>query len=139
MSTVEMRFSGADWIRRQPAWRDRQVSEFGELVADLLGFAFEGLYHIDGVGKAAWDDASHIVVNVYGSLSTFDDSRLTWLTLACHRLAIRMEIRPKSRYELLLIFSLCDGGEDRPFVGKHRSIGEAITLFNNEFKVVNRK
>ena len=41
---IETKYSGADWIKGS---LKREMSPFGELVADILGVVFLGIYHVD--------------------------------------------------------------------------------------------
>ncbi len=98
------KYSGADWLR----YFRPDLSEFGTLVADILGQAFQGLYHEQNAvtnKKVDWSSDRWIAITICGSISTFDDSRLTLLVLLCHRYGVRMEISGASSRYMRLAFS----------------------------------
>jgi len=85
------KYSGGDWLR----YYRPNLSDFGALVADILGQTFAGLYHQQAAvtnKKVDWNSDRWISIVIGGSISTFDDSRLTLLVLLCHRYGVRMEI-----------------------------------------------
>jgi hypothetical protein len=119
-------FSGADWLKSDAK---KKVSPFGEQVADLLGYAFHGIYHIQSeVLKADFESNSWIVVTVgWKSLCTYDDSLLTTLVFLAHWMAIRLQIEGASHKYLRLCFS------PRKRMGinydRHPSLDEAVASF----------
>ncbi len=97
-------YSGANWLRSDMGIT---LSPLGERVANLLGWVFEGLYHLDrgALLKANWSDNVYIRLAPWCSgWSTYDSSILTRLVVACHDLAIRMEINPCNFHHLELLF-----------------------------------
>ena len=82
-------------------------SELGLVVADILGYAFKGIYHIYGYDKVDWSNPYYIRVDlVKDCLATFDGQELTELVLLCLYKGVRLEIgRPNKRgYNLGLTF-----------------------------------
>ncbi len=103
-------YAGAAWLKHSLASQRtaRGLCPFGERVADLLGWVFEGIYHIsDAVlaDKAVWDNDRYARISLgWQDLSTFDTSTLTRLVVACHDLAIRMEVNPCNFHHVELLF-----------------------------------
>lgn len=98
------KFSGADWLK---SVTKKEMSPFGEEVADLLGQVYAGIYHIqDEVlhPRAEWSNANRIEIVVYGDLSTYDFDILTKLVVLCHDHAIRFTVAPASNKHLRLLF-----------------------------------
>lgn len=97
-------YSGSSWLRKELG---RDLSPLGERVADLLGWVFAGIYHLDisSLQKADWSNDSYIRLAIWcGGWSTYDFSILTRLVIGCHDLAIRMEINPCNFHCLELLF-----------------------------------
>ena len=109
MTRLSMAYAGAEWLQsqldamhRSAAARPRGrcnaskiVSPLGHPVADVLGFAWRGLYHLPDsvVTKTAWHDPRHIAMNVpVGHLSTYDGDTLTVLVVVCFDAMLRLEI-----------------------------------------------
>lgn len=91
---IETKYSGADWIKRA---LKREMSPFGELVADILGVAFLGIYHVDvkALERAEWNDNYRIAVSLgWVSLATWDFATLSMLVVICHDAAVRLSIEP---------------------------------------------
>lgn len=119
-------YAGGEWLKGQGV----DVSPFGVRVADLLGYIYRGLYHLDVEHKANWNGVGHIEVKLDRDLSTFDSSQLTELVLLAHRMAIRIAIMPLSNRTIKLIFhERRRGGE---WWNNHPSIHEAIEKFEKE-------
>lgn len=95
---------GAQWLRSAGV---KEISPFGERVADLLNKLFTGIYHIDRAAcKADYSSESWITVCVSDQyFSTFDFSHLTLLVLLCHDFCIRCEMRAAARGFIRLCFS----------------------------------
>lgn len=98
-----MKYSGADWV----ALKGKEMSEFGRLIADILGQAYQGIYHIDREAlRADWSQPSYITINLTsGQLATYDLDHLTTLVVLCHDHAVRMEIQSSSPHRVKVGFS----------------------------------
>jgi hypothetical protein len=102
---IEHEWAGAAWLERGLVVK---LSPLGRVVADILGFAYRGLYHIPPrqLGKIRWDDAHRIAVNVSDhGLATFDGRVLTDLVIACHECHVRMAIEGCNSNYVTLVFS----------------------------------
>lgn len=128
-------YAGAEWLKRQRipvkgGYKAIELSPFGERVADLLGYVFRGLYHIDNPETRSkdWSNNYHIEFRLPRSLSTYDDSQLTELVLLAHRMAIRVDIHPLSHWSLRLIFH--NRVRDGEWHNSHPSIEEALAYFD---------
>jgi hypothetical protein len=117
------KFAGAEWLK---ANKVKNISPFGERVADLLGYMCQGIYHLDGIEKRDWSSADMIEIT-YHEVSTFDYSDLTRLVLLAHRMAIRISIIPAGRY-LKIQFSVRT--REGSVYERHPTIEEAIEKFN---------
>lgn len=80
------------------------ISPLGERVARLLAIWLDGLHHLKVAREVEWNDPYCIEVRWGRELSTFDNSLLTRLVLLCHQHALRLEISPRSRGYLTLLF-----------------------------------
>lgn len=80
------------------------ISPLGQRVADLLAIWLDGLHHLKAAREVEWNNPYCIEVRWGRELSTFDNSLLTRLVLLCHERAIRLEISPRSRGYLTLLF-----------------------------------
>ena len=115
---------GADWVERNTG---QKLSPLGRDVAELLGAAYAGIYHIPGraVHKTDWTNNLWIeIVVLAGEFATFDGSLLTRLVILAHEFCIRMEIEPANPYYLRLFFHRRqrEGG----FSKRHPTIEEAV-------------
>jgi hypothetical protein len=83
--------AGSEWIRKT---FKIEISDLGAAVADLLDYAWSGIYHLDEqkLKKADWTDQYIIQVEFRGSLQTFDFDFLSRLVLLSHDLMIRIDI-----------------------------------------------
>lgn len=95
---------GARWLRQN----GKEVSVAGARVAELVDWAWDGIYHLEGVTKAAWN-GDRVTLTVYakhlvGDLTTFDGSRLTKLVIGAHDHAIRLGISAASPTHVKLYF-----------------------------------
>ncbi len=118
--------AGAEWLYSAGI----EPSPLGAAVANLLDYVYAGIYHLEHPEKIDWKNPHHIIVKTYGGrLATWDFNDLTLLVLACHRMAIRMEIRPKTFRQLEIIFHqrTRDGGMSQ----RHPAMQEAIDRFND--------
>lgn len=102
---IEHGYAGADWIARS---LKKSLSPFGVIVADILGFVYRGIYHIDTsrLEKVNWGNADHITITLRpNGMSTFDGRVLTDLVIACHDCFVRLSIEPCNGQYLRLLFS----------------------------------
>lgn len=107
---LAMRFAGAEWIqgnlnasakmeaqRKTPPKKrtNTEMSPLGITVADLLGYVFAGIYHMDTsmLIRVDWSNRDVIEVNHYGGLATWDFNELTKLVVVAHDMMLRMEVR----------------------------------------------
>jgi hypothetical protein len=119
-------YAGADWLKHNK--KPGEVSNFGCQVADLLGYVFEGIYHIDDeVLRADFSGEHRVHVVIRKSVSTYDFSELTRLVFLAHWMAIRLEIAPASPRHLRLKFSKRSRTGDWSEV--HPSLDEAVEKF----------
>ena len=118
-------FAGADWIRegaRLP------MSELGAKVADILGAAYRGIYHMPrgAIAKANWADPNCVRVYVYDhDLATFDSDILTTLVVLCHDQCVRLAISGHNPHRARLEFS-ARKGRDGSSSTRHPTIESAI-------------
>lgn len=99
---MPVKYAGAEWLRQ----RGKTLSPFGELVADILGQVFLGLYHIERPAlRVDWRDEVFIKINLDGPLATHDFNQLTALVVLCHDHAVRLEIRAVAPGTMRLAFS----------------------------------
>lgn len=95
------KYSGSEWLVAQ----GKDMSPLGVKVADILGQAFLGIYHIEKIAlKTDWFNKYWIEVTGLHSLSTFDNELLTVLVVLCHDECIRMNVEPAGSRNLRLIF-----------------------------------
>ena len=83
---------GARWLRQN----GKEVSEAGARVAELVDWAWDGIYHLEGVTRAAWN-GDRVSITVYApkytsQLTSFDGSLLTKLVIGAHDHAIRLGV-----------------------------------------------
>lgn len=97
------RYAGADWVSKD---YKRPMSEFGRLVADVLGQAFLGIYHIERYIRGTdWTSELWIRVCYRGGLATTDGNELTRLVLLAHDACVRLEIEPCNMNFVYLTFT----------------------------------
>jgi hypothetical protein len=104
---MSIKYSGADWIRENWSRDGRQMSELGEHVANILGQAYLGIYHIENEvlnNRVDWSNTFFIRVVIRGGLYSFDDDVLTRLIVLCHDQMIRLGINSCAPRCLGLIF-----------------------------------
>jgi hypothetical protein len=97
-------YAGANWIRKD---LNVTLSPLGERVADLLGWVFYGIYHLDygALRRANWGNTHYVRLALScRGWATYDGDQLTRLVIACHDLCIRMEINPCNFHHLELLF-----------------------------------
>ena len=98
-----MGYSGSDWVKES---LKKDLSPLGRVVADILGDAFLGIYHLDlrQLKKVDWSNTYWIEVNHFGALATVDFNLLTRLVVLCHARMVRMAIQPVNFHYLKLMF-----------------------------------
>lgn len=89
--SIETPYAGAEWVRRSIR---SQISPLGEVVADILGAAFLGIYHLDygALRRVEWGNPQVVRVTLRQALATFDFAELTWLVVLCHDACIRLQV-----------------------------------------------
>lgn len=111
---MDKKYAGADWLEPILADNQKDISPIGRRVADLLGQAFRGLYHIQKeVMNADWSNPHYVSINIYAGrdFSTFDYGLLTILVVLCHDAGIRMEIQACNFQYFRLLFHQRDSRE----------------------------
>ena len=129
-------YAGAEWLEKQLKCDGKKLSDFGRKVADLLGDAFGGIYHIDEFlfkKKVDWSNSWHVQIPYNRDLATFDFNTLTRLVVLCHDRCIRMSIKPTSPGYLYLQFWSRDGREG-DVSKRHPTIETAIELVRSGCK-----
>ena len=114
------KYAGADWLQ---GYRD--LSPLGVDVADILGQAWAGIYHLDKEvlhKRCDWKSDRWIEVVINGPLSTWDNSRLTALLVLCHSKKIRLQLAGAALGYLRLAF----GRDAQSFLGPMPPIFEHI-------------
>jgi len=124
---VKTKYAGADWLKKNLAYAKptASVSELGEIVADIIGQLYEGIYHVEDnhLFKADWANPKRIVLTLPdggGRFATYDFSLLTHLVLLAQATKIRIAITAATHGYLRLTFSRYDD---------HRTIEDAIAFF----------
>lgn len=130
--SLNCRHAGSRWLSRQLAAMTRPApSILGEMVADILGEVYGGLYHIDQPTllheRTAWSDDRCITLTIDGELATHDGSELTWLVLLCHAHGIRLAIFGAAPRYVRLQFT---SGEGQMFMGAVPSVARIVERFN---------
>lgn len=97
-------YAGADWIRES---LKKPLSEIGEKAADILGAAYQGIYHLPhgSLHKTDWNDPWVCKVWVYDDIATWDGNALTTMIVLAHDKSVRLAIRVHNRRRLCLWFS----------------------------------
>jgi hypothetical protein len=139
-------YAGAEWVRQNIAYRKKredgkahkvapvpyEMSEFGAVVANILGYVFRGIYHMDpsALNKVDWS-RNWVKVKAYRGhhLATWDGAELTELVLLCHHLCIRFSVSAEFGGRLCLNFHKRKRdtvvGENRICEG-HPTVEEAV-------------
>lgn len=94
---------GATWIKDV---FNVEMSPLGIQVAELLNDAFYGIYHLDRgkLAKVDWGDTYVVSVQIYASLSTYDNDNLTRLVVLSHDRCLRLTISARTVNTLELMF-----------------------------------
>lgn len=115
--------SGSEWMRSSK----KEMSPFGERVADMLGEVFAGIYHVSNeVWKADFTGKKYIAVTFYenGGFATYDSDHLTRLVLLAHERNIRVCVRAATHAYLKIEFMEVD--RSGFFADRHPSLAEAL-------------
>lgn len=96
-------YQGAAWIERQ-SWGE--VSELGRTVADILGYVFRGIYHVNYLylSEVEWSNPEFMTIRMRRELATHDGNDLTELVLLAHLTGVRVALVPKSNVTYTLKF-----------------------------------
>jgi hypothetical protein len=123
-----MQYAGSDWIKYS---LKKELSPFGENVADLLGEWVQGIYHLNHkmLSKVDWIDDRYISINYWGDLSTYDGNGLSRLVFLAHWFCIRVEIDPCNFQYIKISFSPRERGGD--IYKNHPKLDEAVDHFKN--------
>ena len=101
-------YAGASWLQKEMDYARNlkiKLTPFHRDVADILGAAYCGIYHIHRpVIKANWNIDDMVVVIVGHELATWDGNELTILVVKSHEKNIRLAIEGASYRYLRLIF-----------------------------------
>lgn len=120
------KFAGLDWLKANQ--RVKEISPLGERVAELLGEWAGGIYHINDITQVEWANTYFIEVNLgYRNMATWDAADLTHLVFLAHWLCIRVEVAPKNRNTLRVLFH----GREREgqIYKRHPRLDEAVERF----------
>ena len=96
--------SHSDWLQTSAKI---EASELGCEVAEVVGTAMAGLYHLNDrdLHASEWNHPRMITVRLsYRALSTYDPPLLSMLVVLATDHMLRLEIRPRSRTTLSLCF-----------------------------------
>jgi hypothetical protein len=108
---VMNKYAGAEWLENQLKLEGKEISDFGREVADILGQAYAGIYHISKEvlhERVKWNDERYIRIVIYGDLETYDFDKLTRLVVLCFDRMVRLEIGAAARNYLSLAFTKRD-------------------------------
>jgi hypothetical protein len=87
-----MKYAGANWLKES---KKKELSPFGDRVADVLGQVEKGLYHMEGCLNylhSDWQSNCKIEVPLRSNLATFDAPNLTLLVFCCIKAEMMVEI-----------------------------------------------
>jgi len=96
--TYPRKYAGSDWVRKDIA---KDLSELGEIAANLLGDWQLGIYHLTkkSLVSVDWTDNNQISIVVPGEIATNDLDRMTMLVFLAHYHGVRVSVEgaaPKS-------------------------------------------
>jgi hypothetical protein len=129
------KYSGADWIQRQLDHDNKTMSEFGVEVADIIGQAWKGIYHIQKAvlhERVQWNDDRYIRVVIAGGLETYDFDILTKLVVLCFDRMVRLEIGAAAINYLSLAFTSRYTRSDGDWSKRLPYLEEHIASIRNE-------
>jgi hypothetical protein len=91
------------WARRN--YEGVTLSPLGEKVANIIGLAYQGIYHLPDHSKINWSNSISINVPVRsGTIATFDYGYLSRLVFLAPIFGVRMEVC-RSGFSIILRFS----------------------------------
>lgn len=110
------------------------MSPLGIKVADLLGYLFYGIYHLDSkaLTRVEWDSETNIEINLRcHELATFDGDEMTRLVFLAHQFCLRCSVEAATINVLRLRFHPRErsGGMWK----RHPTLSEAVAAFNERF------
>lgn len=128
--TKQSEYAGADWIRES---LKKPLSAIGEKAANILGEAYQGIYHLPhgSLRTTDWNDPHLCEVWVYDDIATWDGNALTTLVILAHDECVRLAIRVHNQRRLRLWFSPRDR-EAKSSSYRHPTIEEAIKRARGE-------
>lgn len=126
-----MKYAGADWIESSI---HVECSDFGRQVADLLGDAFLGIYHLNHgtLRRADWTSTRWIEINYAGELATYDGNEITRLVMLAHDRCIRFAVRACNMQYVRLCFSLRQRDGDMAWA-RHPTIEDHVTYLRKHY------
>lgn len=122
---LAMRYAGAEWVqayldathkravaraaqRKRPYTKPAPtMSPLGITAADILGFMYQGIYHLPHglIEKCDWSDRWMVRITVPSSLCTWDNNNLMWLIVVASDMMVRVVIDGVNQRYLKLGFS----------------------------------
>jgi hypothetical protein len=91
---LNMAYAGAGWLGSNLG--QQRVSNLGNRVAEALGYAFCGIYHLSNRAlfhsRVKWSSESSIEIVIGKSLATVDGDELSRLVMACYALGLRLSV-----------------------------------------------
>lgn len=134
MKTITHEFAGADWLR---ASYKLTPSPLGTVVADLLGFVYRGLYHIESsIRNVDWSDNDYITVQLPrgADIGSYDFSEMTTLVLLAHDLHVRVAVCGRGINMMRLSFS--PRSREGGICSRHPDLETHIAGIRSRYKVV---
>lgn len=110
---VAFKYAGRGWLAENLACvKQPPASELGNAVADILGQAYGGLYHLEDSAlwhkRTVWQDERVIRIVTRRELASVDFCDLTDLVLLTHEFGLRLAIRGAANGYLCLQFTTPD-------------------------------
>ena len=138
----KMKMEHHEWLEKQLSYRDEEVkiSEFGKVVANILGHAWDGLHHCNPTmlfhKRTDWSSDHHIEVVIPNELATWDFNRLTELVILCHDQCVRLSVEGANIHYMRLRFHPRKRGKLLSISKKHPTIEEQIKEIRSRFYVL---
>lgn len=128
------KYAGKGWLK---AIGVSETSDLGGEVADLLGDAFMGIYHLSytSLKKVNWKAPCYVAVTIRGELATFDTNTLTILLVLCHDRCLRMAIEGTGPNYLRVSFTKRQ--RDGQQWARHPTLEDAASMIRNHYEVPN--